>query len=307
MEKTYYFMKYLFEPINLLLTLLGSTLGLIVLSREKLKQIGPRNMYRYLFAFGYLNYLFLIQYLMEAFGLNFLILSASICKIYWLCIYVYLATLPMLYIYISIERLVSISSPGRRFIMRKTRNQTIFIIVVLIYNVTFYSFIFLNTDLFEYHKEVGNITNQTHGILLCRFEDLKLILFFKYMDLINAVLLPYIIMSICTGLLIYKIFVSRKKLYSKNRSTIRFRKDLRISITSIILNLFYLVFNLPYTISIIVIHEIRIENETLYYFFNYLTGLGIGMDFFILIATNSLVRSEFHKILQIKKARFNFM
>ena len=285
MEKTYYFMKYLFEPINLLLTLLGSTLGLIVLSREKLKQIGPRNMYRYLFAFGYLNYLFLIQYLMEAFGLNFLILSALICKIYWLCIYVYLATLPMLYIYISIERLVSISSPGRRFIMRKTRNQTIFIILVLIYNLTFYSFILFNIDLVAKHSMIGKVSNETQIVLSCEFTNFNMKSIFRYMDLINDVVLPYIIMSICTGLLIYKIFASRKKLSSKNRSTIRFRKDLRISITSIILNLFYLVFNLPYTISIIVIHEIRIENETLYYFFNYLTGLGIDLEFFILIAT----------------------
>ena len=129
MENINYFMKYLFEPINLLLTLVGSTFGLIVLSRKKLKQIGPRNIYRYLFVLGYLNYLYLVEYLVEAFGLNVLVLSTFICKIYWFSLYVYLATLPMLYIYISIERLVSISSPGKRFIMRKTRNQNIFLIV----------------------------------------------------------------------------------------------------------------------------------------------------------------------------------
>ena len=285
-------MKYLFEPINLLLTLLGSTLGLIVLSRKKLKQIGPQNIYRFLFAYDYFNYLFLIQYLMDGFELHFLVLSTFICKIYWFSLYVYLAVLPMLYIYISIERLVSISSPGKRFIMRKTRNQNIFLIVVFVYNLLYYSLILYNIDRTQNQIEVQNITNETSSIFLCRFEDLELILLFKYMDLINSVILPYIIMSICTGLLIYKIFSSRKKLFSKNRSTIRFRKDLKISITSIILNLFYLGFNLPFAISLIVIDDIKVKSETVYYFFNYLMSLGIGLDFFILIATNSLVRSE---------------
>ena len=285
-------MKYFFEPINLLLTLLGSTLGLIVLSRKKLKQIGPQNIYRFLFAYDYFNYLFLIQYLMDGFELHFLVLSTFICKIYWFSLYVYLAVLPMLYIYISIERLVSISSPGKRFIMRKTRNQNIFLIVVFIYNLIYYSFIMFNIDIVAKHSIINNVTNETYTDLSCKFDDFNLKTLFRYMDLINGVVLPYIIMSICTGLLIYKIFSSRKKLFSKNRSTIRFRKDLKISITSIILNLFYLGFNLPFAISLIVIDDIKVKSETVYYFFNYLMSLGIGLDFFILIATNSLVRSE---------------
>ena len=299
-------MKYLFEPINLLLTLVGSTFGLIVLSRKKLKQIGPRNIYRYLFVLGYLNYLYLVEYLVEAFGLNVLVLSTFICKIYWFSLYVYLAVLPMLYIYISIERLVSISSPGKRFIMRKTRNQNIFLIVVFIYNLIYYSFIMFNIDIVAKHSIINNVTNETYTDLSCKFDDFNLKTLFRYMDLINGVVLPYIIMSICTGLLIYKIFSSRKKLFSKNRSTIRFRKDLKISITSIILNLFYLGFNLPFAISLIFITELKIKNETLYFFLNYLINLGFSMDFFILLATNSLVHSESHNIyLKIKQVFIN--
>ena len=44
-----YFVQYLMAPIILIIGLIGNTFGLTVLLRKNMINVGPRNMYRYLF------------------------------------------------------------------------------------------------------------------------------------------------------------------------------------------------------------------------------------------------------------------
>ena len=72
--------KYSFAPLIAVLSLVGSTLGLIVFSRPALLKIGPRNIYRFMFAFEFMNVIILFEYIRDKFVINVSILSAFSCK-----------------------------------------------------------------------------------------------------------------------------------------------------------------------------------------------------------------------------------
>ena len=125
------------------------------------------------------------------------------------------------------------------------------------------------------------------------------------MDLVNRVVIPFVLMTIFTIILIDFIFQSRKRIHQKNYSSKQnrnFQKDIKFAITSIALNVVYVLFNLPVSIFLI------LPNYYLYLTYPALLFLfysSYAVNFYIILITNSLIRNEFLILIKLRNNKNN--
>jgi hypothetical protein len=68
-----YFVNYILPPFVFFIGQSGNAMGVFILMKKKLKKIGPRSMYRYLFVMDSLYLLFLLEsYTAISFRVNIL-------------------------------------------------------------------------------------------------------------------------------------------------------------------------------------------------------------------------------------------
>ena len=220
--------KY-FAPIIGLLGLVGNLFGILVISKKKLTKIGPQIIYIALFKFDLINLLLIFQpYSQFAFNNNVIASSSLACKSYWYINYVLGPISPMLNVYISIERYISISIPKNKYFLLKNQIQFIFIIGLTVFNMLLHVPIGIFLDLVI-------LENQT----VCYFIDVYWNDTFGYIDLINRVIIPFILMIIFSILIIQTIFKTRTRISSSNRAHRTFQKDVRFSLIIILLKYFH--------------------------------------------------------------------
>ena len=128
-----FFVKYLMQPIILLLGLVGNMIGLVIFLRKKMVKIGPLHMYQILFAIDTFCLLqTVVPFLQDINVVALTKISSTLCKLNVYMSYSSYILSPMALIYISIEKLVSIKYPAKRFTLRKKRNQVIISLTVTI-------------------------------------------------------------------------------------------------------------------------------------------------------------------------------
>jgi len=203
----------------------------------------------------------------------------------------------MILAYISFERLVSIKHFHKVAILRKEKTQLIYFLVIFIYNLAFYSPIAYYISL---HIDSSNNTSN-----VCDFISTQSQLVLGNMDLVNRVVIPFVLMTIFTIILIDFIFQSRKRIHQKNYSSKQnrnFQKDIKFAITSIALNVVYVLFNLPVSIFLI------LPNYYLYLTYPALLFLfysSYAVNFYIILITNSLIRNEFLILIKLRNDKNN--
>jgi hypothetical protein len=281
-----YFVKYIFPIAILTFGLIGNTLGIIVFLKKDLKNIGPKRTYIYLFSS---DSFFLVQiivtYLQYGYGLNFATLSDFSCKLWNFCNYSFATVSSYLIVYISMERCVSLIQPAWRFTLRKRKSQLIWYLFFIFACMVYY----LPAGL--YFKIISLSDN---GIFTttCDFVDTNAQLLISYMDLIARAIVPFSLMIICSVTLIYSLFKSRLRvvenfLAEENQT---FYRELRLSVSSLSLNIIYIATQLP--ISITIFQEEYYSNF-IYELSFYLFYFSYAINFYIILATNSLFRSRF--------------
>ena len=116
-----YFINIVFSPLILLFGLFGNIIGLAVLNRKKLIQIGPVHVYRFLLTIDSIYLVLIIQKYVQ-FGFNIPVnkISPLICKITSYFNYSLDGISPMLLVYISIDRYLFI-----RFSNKTLRNTNL--------------------------------------------------------------------------------------------------------------------------------------------------------------------------------------
>jgi hypothetical protein len=289
------FVLYWFPPLILLIGLTGNLLGCIIIWRPKLKNIGPRNIYKYLFIMDTI-YLLEIVFNYSSFGFGKIINNVSdiICKLTNYFGFSLAVISPMLIVYISFDRYISIKYPAKRFLFRKAKIQFIYFIIIFLFNLIYYLPVFFSSNL--------NLThNNTFQCSLGKNESL-FILFL--MDVLNRVILPFGLMLIGSILLIYSLFKSRTRivenfLADENKT---FYTEIRLATTSLSLNLIYILLNLP--ISVINFSQLY-DNLYMYIYCYYLFYLSYSLNFYILLISNSLFQNEFFEMIKIKKVQIN--
>ena len=291
--------RYSFAPFIAFLSLFGSTMGLYVFARPSLTRIGPRNIYRFMFAIEYLNLIILNEYLLDNFNIKLLYDSVIGCKLGWILFSAYMPIPSMLLVYISVERFISIAYASRRFFLRRSHIQLIYFLVLIVFNVSLYMFLWFYTNIVDI--AYSNSTKSPNEIDLgfeCKMENPTVYWVYIYIDLINRVVVPFLLMTLMAIMLIRQIYLSRKKfISSKSASKQRtFNRDVKFSLSITSINLVYLVFSLFYSSGYF--FGFFFSNYNLYFFFEYITFFCYSLDFYVIVATNSLVRDELLKCLR---------
>jgi hypothetical protein len=272
-------------PILIVFGIIGNIFGLIVTSKKQLKKIGPQLAYIALFIFDFINLLTFFKFYLEfAFKIDFTVDSSFACKSYWYIQYSFATTSPMMQVIISIERFILIAYPIRKQFLIKTRIQLAYIFAITLFNLLLYIPVGIYFDLINDDEK-----NET----VCNFVDSYWQTTIGYIDLVNRLIVPFLLMIIFSILIIITIFKSRRRM--NNRDNKILSKDVRFAITSITLNIFYILFSLP--ISIIFFLPQYWLNP-FYVFVFIVFFLAYSINFYLIFLTNRLFRKGFYSIFK---------
>ena len=129
-----------FAPILIIFGLFGNLFGLIVVSKKKLAKIGPQIIYIALFIFDWINFVLIFQpYAAFEFNIDVTLFSSLYCKTYFYINFVFATISPMLSVYISIERYISIAYIAKKDFLQQKKIQLIYIIAIVLFNLILYS------------------------------------------------------------------------------------------------------------------------------------------------------------------------
>ena len=223
----------------------------------------------------------------SAFNYNPTIFSSIGCKIFYYLAYGMGGLSPWCLVYISFERFIVIKYHAKRFVYKKKKIQIIFLILLVVFNILYHINIFFSFD-------IVNIDNST----ICNFNNDKNQIIVANMDLANYFLLPFLLMLLFSILLIISIFKSRNTINLNNTAgQIRQRrKDIKISISLLLMNLLFFFLNLPIQIYLFLPFYIDTYTFVVYIFY-----ISYGVNFYILLFTNSLFRKHFYYLFYKKK------
>ena len=280
-----------FGPILFIFGFIGNFLGLFgLMLQKKLIKVGVINIYKSIFI---INLSFLSQLMIDmiafSFGYDITKLSRITCKMYYHFSYSLAAISPYALVYVSFERFVSINSIHKRFFLRNGKNQITYILIVIVFNLIFYSPAYFSFDLDE--------TNE------CHFVSKQIDLYFSFGDMLNRVIVPAVLMIIASISLTISIISSRRKLETKRRfqsaeqrNKILIR-DIHLSVTSVILNLVYFSLIMPLPLTILF-------SDTLSHFDSwfcasfFLFYLSFTIDFYVVFISNTMFRNEILKMFR---------
>ena len=281
MDSFEYFSLYIFPIIILVIGFVGNYLGFKTMQRPKMIEIGPRNTYKYLFISDTIYLAFIIvTYLQYSFNIDLTILSNVICKLWSYIVYSFDSQSSMLLVYISIDRYVSIKIPSIRYFLRKRNNQLIFYIFKLMFDFIYYLPVVYNVTLIR--------TNET---LICTFNDQYSQILISYMDLANLLIFPSTLILIFSILLGIEVIKSRSRILDNflKEENECFFKNLSATISSIVLNIIYLLLATPISIYSFLPNYTEKYGFVFSIFLFYLT---FSINFYILFISNSLFRKE---------------
>ena len=282
------FVYYVFAPFVFVLGLIGDILAIKVLRHKDLENIGPRDMYYYLFLSDLFELLqIIVIYLQYTFDINLSTISDLSCRLWNYVFYTFATISPWLIVYISLDRCISIQRPAWRFTLRKRKNQFIWFILVIIVNIIYY------IPVGFYFK--GFSSNNTSHQIICDFANKDAVLLISYLDLAIRVILPFCLMFEFSLMLTNSLFKSRRRIVEnflpdENQT---FYKEIRLALSSITMNIIYMITQLPVSITVFQSTSDLYYISTLYLFF-----IGYAINFYIVLATNSLFRTRFIKMIK---------
>jgi len=277
------------------LGLIGNLLGLVTLGKRKQadSEIGPIHMYRFLFIIdSIILFSFQILIIDEAYSIGIFLLSIFSCKLF---IYLSLTLCSLSsfnLIYILIESYLSIKYPVESNLLRKNKPQFIYTTVIYIINLIYFLPIFLISGIIQVHPRITN-NNETFN-LTCTFKTteehgIQALIF------INRILLPLFLIIFFSTILIHKIYTSTSRMntFYSDRERIKFKKDVRLSIISILFNFIQNAFSIPLFIEFFIFNN---RHSLVYFLSINIFYLSYAFTFYFLLLVNSLFRKEFFSI-----------
>jgi len=282
MNLFYVFLYYIFPPLILVLGMLGNIIGLSLMKRPGMSYIGPKNIYKYLFAFDIVNLAqIVVNYLQYSFRVDLTILSKFACRI-WMYINYSLATPSVMFLlYLSIDRYISIRIPARRFLLRKRNYQLIYCIFILMINLIYYLPLVYTVGIFT----VNNTT-------VCNYNSVYDQNLISFMDLVNRVCLPTLLIMIFSVLLSIQVIKSKQRILSnfKHEENKFYFKQIRLAVSSIFLNITYVSCQLPISIFSFYTDYYLMDEYMLTYYLYYLS---YAINFYVLLFSSSVFKNEF--------------
>jgi hypothetical protein len=220
---------------------------------------------------------------------------------------------------ISLDRFVNIAFPRRFPIFTSKSFQTALTLALIAYNLIFYSPIIWNTyQAFPNAPEIGWFDSNgtqlfhTYNETFCNINGYYNPVFTK-LDLFNSVIVPFSLMILLSAMLIASLIRTRSRVQPRgpnnictnslisNVSSLN-KRDRKFAFTILAMNFFFLAMNLPILLfdaisfntngniisTIIILISVTLARSHL------------GTSFYIQVAINSLVRSEFLKLIRLR-------
>jgi len=284
----------------LVIGILGNTIGLIIFSRKAFKNFPSRYVYIALALIDTFNLIFAI--------VRDLLISPSnywsnlfVCKTFMFIAISFGATSPWLLVFISVEKFISIRLPNFK-LFRQQSFQTAIVLAIILFNLVYnnpfiYSFTFVNQS-----KNITVNISQfdfNHQVI-CYYDENKRKLA-TILNLINSSLVPFLFMVIFSVLLVHTIMKSRLRVLrmSSNHDQSRLRKDIQFAISSVAMNLFFLLFTFPFKFG----HFLSNDPYT-DLFFNlifFLFYLSFCDNFYILFFLNKIFNKQVFILFGLKQ------
>ena len=187
---------------------------------------------------------------------------------------------PWCLVYISVEKFISIAYPAKRLIMKRTRNQIIFIILLYFFNFFYHINVIFSFDIFPIPDNSS----------LCTFSNHENQIIVTSMDLFNFILAPFFFMMLFSGLLIGSLFKARNiiRLNDTSRESKRLKQDIKFAISLLSMNLLFIVLILPNEINLFFPFDF-----SRYVALADLCSISFAINFYLNLLTNSVFRKEF--------------
>jgi hypothetical protein len=287
--------------------LISNLLSFIIFSQKKFQNTVFSIYFRFIVIFDILSMMIPVNKFFE-FNLNiwFRDFSDPLCKFRYYYIYVVFPISGWGLVAVSIDRYFSIVYPTKFSIRKNILFQILVCCGILVYNLVYYIpqlFYYINIS-----KSFNNKTNQTIITKKCVNQNYPT----DWLNILNTTLIPFALMFVFTLITLRKLFKSRKNSCQNSQSSSNKtrQKDIRFAITSITLNVIFLLLNLPYGVYSILVLNISMNKdlEKLIYSIIYVPFyLNLTSLFFINLKVNSIFRNEFIRIFFSKKTNKNIL
>jgi hypothetical protein len=168
--------------------------------------------------------------------------------------------------------------------LKRSKSQIKYFLFLILFNIIYHINIVYAFDVItEENTTVCNFINdEWHNIIM-------------YMDVLNCVLVPFLLMFCFSSLLIGSIFKARRRvnLSSSERENRRLRQDIKFAITLLLMNLLFILLQLPVEITSFLPNYIL---NDIYLLTTYIYFISYALDFYIIFLTNSLVRMHCYSL-----------
>ena len=288
---------------QLIFSLVGTTLGIMIFSRKNLKKFPMRRAYQCLLAtdaFYVAKIAIQNTFVYTNIG-SLKLLSSFACKLYIYTNFLICTISSWLLVLISVERCIGIVFSNRIKTFENRKFEMLLIALTIIYNFLIYIPFLLYQDI---QQSVTNSTdsNETQINYDCEFGSTEQIQAFYLMDMINSTLVPYVIMLVSSIILIVFVIKSRIRVqHSANSKEIKsLVKEIRFGMTILLMNFFFVILNLP----IYVANYVDTLSDFMYDLIGFIFMMSFCINFYILAVFNKIIRKE---VVRMIKSLKNFL
>ena len=286
-QKMLYLSTFIAKFVILFFGLAGNIIGLIVFARKSIgKKIKTKSVYQALLLIDSV-FLFsqVFQDSLDSLNIKLSHMSIIACKLRGFWNFAIGAISIWYLVFITIERYIQIRFNHFKLLQQKSI-QIFIIILVIVYNLVAYSpFAIFYNIITDYDITL----NETY--VYCVFRDPYVEFIMFTFDTVNLTVLPFVIITIFSSLLIYTIISSRIRAIRMQSGSERNKlyKDIRISVSILVINL-TIFLALPLQIANYFFTDL---DAFLYDIFCCIYYCYFCLDAYILYLLNSNFRNEF--------------
>ena len=290
-------------PVVLIMGSIGNVFSFIIFSRDKFRKTSFSLYFRVLAFSDSFTLLYIINDIPNVlYGQDLQNRSHFWCKTFRYWLYAIAPVSGWLLVVISLDRMLSIIRPNKFLFLKKKQTQATICCLTLAYNLIFYIPLIVFKD--YQAQENLNSSNLTEIVYEC--VDLEEQNIVNWLDLLNSTILPFLIMVLCTSVTVRRLFKSRSKTTAEAKPNTKLKqRDTKFAITSVGLNLFFFIFNLPVCVYMVLASFIffdDVDSKLIFCAVLITYYLNFGVVFYVNILTNSIFRNELLVILGLRKA-----
>ena len=282
-----YNFNFISSTVFTTIAIIGNSLVLIILTSRIFRK---NSFFRFMIVATVFDTLHVLAMWPSNFPDFFKINQLSIsCKLFAYLSIVFGLGSPWMNLLSSIDSYLSIKFPTKD----KFRNQVKYQVLAMI--TVGFTILIINVPFILY---VDAKTNSTDGSG-CMAMSFTAGIYMNGLNLLMSTIIPFFFILVSTSLIAYELIVLKKKRFQKRK----FQKEKRLVKTLFILNFFYLLTNLPFSILVWVYGSLKINFfGTLGYFIVLCVGMSYSsLPFFIFLMFNNLFRKSIVSLFIKKK------